>query len=574
MLEIASFFVIAWIHYLMVEFPLRSGDIFRIKYLKSTLAGYSVIVFLNSLFCMTIGYPRTTLTVLTAFYLIFGIVNFYIYRFHGDPFTLGELKNFKTAMAVVKGYTLTVPFGVLAGSGLLLLFVAVMIVSVHFDSFSRMTSLWIFVISGIAFFLYYLSPKPFLNKKLLLKPWNRILEECGYIPAFVLQTKCEMGSPMEKPEGYDKDSTVSFVRKLEKTENTDDRRPDIIFLVNETFYDLQEVMDLQSDKDALSGFRSIDGAIKGRTVTPRIGGGTSVSEYECLTANSMQLLPYVATPFNVLDMSRANTVLTYLKSLGYKTAATHPGESYSYRRNIAYPAMGFDNIFFGKDYEEPEFYGKRTSFMTDSSMYKNLIRWYQDLSKDEDPMFIYGLTIQNHGDYVSNTDDLSLIHTGGDFGKFNHIFDEFLSCIKLSDDAFMELISFFETVERDVIIVMTGDHAPSFVKEKDYLDLGGKDDFLSMSSTPYIIWSNRELHKPENTDAISMPYLLPTVFEAAGMRLPSYYDFLADMRTKIPVLKRSDDSGLSEEERKLLEFYYSFEYLNYSEPDATREFWV
>lgn len=39
-------------------------------------------------------------------------------------------------------------------------------------------------------------------------------------------------------------------------------------------------------------------------------------------------------------------------------------------------------------------------------------------------------------------------------------------------------------------------------------------------------------------------------------------------------MKRFDDSGLSDEERKLLELYYSFEYLNYTETNATREFWV
>ena len=324
----------------------------------------------------------------------------------------------------------------------------------------------------------------------------------------------------------------------------------------------------------LRNYYGINGAIRGRTVAPKIGGGTNASEYESLTANSLHLMPYVMTPFNVVNLKGANTVLTYLKGMGYKTFATHPGETFSYRRNVAYPAMGFDGITFGKDYKDPGYYGKRTEYITDSSMYDNLIRWYEKESRGDEPVFYYGLTIQNHGDWNVNPESETLVHVGKDFGKYTGIFNEFISCIRLSDVAFMKLTEYFKTVDRDVLIVMTGDHSPSFVKDRAFSDLGGKDDLLSLSSTPYIIWSNRELNRPEKSDLISMPFLLPTAFEAAGMRLSPYFEFLSKLRQEVPVLAGEDDNDLSESQRRLLDRYYSFEYLSYTEPEMTRGLFI
>ncbi len=173
-----------------------------------------------------------------------------------------------------------------------------------------------------------------------------------------------------------------------------------------------------------------------------------------------------------------------------------------------------------------------------------------------------------------NSDSQALVHAGKDFGRYTGIFNEFLSCIKLSDKAFLKLTEYFKTVDRDVVVVMTGDHSPSFVKDRAFRDMGGRDDPLSLSSTPYIIWSNRELNRPENSDVISMPLLLPTAFEASGMRLSPYFEFLSRLREDVPVFSWRDDHDLLEPQRVLLNRYYSFEFMNYTEPEATREFWI
>ena len=568
------FFILVLIHFFMVEFPLRYGRIFRTERIKGTIAGYGVTALLDSLFCLFFGYSVITLGVLTGVFFVFGVVDHFIYRFHGTPFTIGELKNFRTAMAVAGSYSFVMPLKMAFGEGVLLLCAVAVLIFNTYGSFSRLHSLGLSVFSAILVYLSFFSPKPFVKKKLVIRSWGPVIDRYGYIPAFVRQTVSELKGPMEKPEGFDREKTEAFIKDHKTGKRSSGRKPDVIFILNETFYDLEALTDVKADRDPLESFRSIEGAVRGRAVAARIGGGTNVSEYECLTANSMDLMSHVATPFNVVNLNGANTVLTYLKSMGYKTYATHPGETFSYRRNVAYPAMGFEGITFRKDYEDPEYYGKRTDYITDSSMYDNLIRWYEEAASGDDPVFFYGLTIQNHGDWNVNPEGEAIVHAGRDFGKYTRIINEFLSGISLSDEAFLKLTEYFKKADRDVVIVMTGDHSPSFVMERDFGSMTGTDDQLLLTSTPYIIWSNRGLAQPEACGTISMPFLLPTAFEAAGMQLCPYYEMLAGLRRSVPVFPGNDEKVLSDEKRELLDRYYSFEYLNYSEPDLTKNCWT
>ncbi len=71
MKDILFFIAVAGISYLLVEFPLRRSSIFYMENIKGTLAGYSVVAFLNSFFCLITGSVRVTLAALAVFYLFF-----------------------------------------------------------------------------------------------------------------------------------------------------------------------------------------------------------------------------------------------------------------------------------------------------------------------------------------------------------------------------------------------------------------------------------------------------------------------------------------------------------------------
>ena len=180
---------------------------------------------------------------------------------------------------------------------------------------------------------------------------------------------------VNKPEGY----SLEKVENINIEENEQQRvnqTPDVILILNETFYDLKMITDIETDHEYMSGIKSLDNSVHGYAVVPLPGGGTNCSEYEFLTSNSLQLMPGV-TPFNVLDLKNANTVVSHMKNLGYRTLGAHGSGALSYSRNRAYPDIGFDRIYFMEDFENIEYYGERW-YATDLSLYKNMINWYDN----------------------------------------------------------------------------------------------------------------------------------------------------------------------------------------------------
>lgn len=209
---------------------------------------------------------------------------------------------------------------------------------------------------------------------------------------------------------------------------------------------------------------------------------------DLLTSNSMYIMASSA-PFTYTGFSEKNaTLLTYLKSLGYMTTVMHNSTPYNYSRNIAFPAMGFDRIYLGKNsFSETNYYGNRP--ILDKDDYAGMLSLYE---KDTDePRFYYLLTYQNHGGYEQNDTSLDTVHTTRDLGDLTDDVDEYLSSIALSAKAFHALTEYFKSNERSVVICMVGDHAPSFISQ---LKANRKMDFeeteLWKRTVPYVIWSN------------------------------------------------------------------------------------
>lgn len=134
--------------------------------------------------------------------------------------------------------------------------------------------------------------------------------------------------------------------------------PDIILVLSESFYDFDLVTDLQADTEVMPVTKNLPNAVYGHTISPHVGGGTNSSEYEMLSSNSLMLMPSI-TPFNWLNLHNANSLVSYLKDLGYSTLAAHPYTNSNYRRDSAWLALGFDETHFQDDFPTKEYYGNR-----------------------------------------------------------------------------------------------------------------------------------------------------------------------------------------------------------------------
>ena len=178
---------------------------------------------------------------------------------------------------------------------------------------------------------------------------------------------------------------------------------------------------------------------------------------------------------------------------------------------------------------------------------------YEAMPEDK-PRFSFLVSIQSHGDYDMNDASLDIVHAATDYGDYDALMDEYLSCIKMTDAAVQELCDYFtaqyEKTGRKVIVAMAGDHAPSFVAHVADPSFAKADNELQIleRSTPFFIWANYPLeHTAAATSTadplnrMDMVMLTPTLLQQAGLPLSDYYEYLLEMKHNTPVVTAAND---------------------------------
>ena len=461
------------------------------------------------------------------------VANYYTLMFRNSPISTQDIHNMGTTLSVIDSYHFPITAFVI---GILIFFGLEIAVSARLYSLEKAKKRGfkkmvlknaLTVIFCISFMhMVYFAQNPIKPRNTFVWSWEDSYYKYGYVASSieVFQNSVNM---VNMPKGYEGEK-LSEKEESKTVKNTPGKTPDIIFILNETFYDMRDLLDIETDVEVMPFVDSLKH--RGKTVVAGTGGGTNKSEYELLTSNSLELMPAI-TPFNYLDFTDANSVVSFAEDLGYSTWGAHPAEALNYERGIVYPKLGFDQVLFREEFGEIEKYGWRP-YATDEFCYEKMIRDYESMG--DGPRLQYILTIQNHGGWDINEDSLDTVHTLKDFGENTALLNEFMSCVKKSDDAFRKLTEYFENCGRDVIVCMVGDHAPSFAR--DLVDPSSLEVTFALRSTPYAVWANFDISKYDIPKEISMPYIVPTVLDMAGANLSPYYSHMLKMRDSVPVL--------------------------------------
>ena len=492
---------------------------------------------------------------------VLALVNYYTRDLHGSAVMPEDVLNLSTAAEVMGSYTLQITGTVAA---IVLLYLPVLLAAwlqarLCADLPKRAApkaraARYAGCAAGIFAILYagYFAPFAPLPRSDAGWTWQTAYYRHGFLASSV-ETCRLLGDAVIQPAGYDESALPDIAAAAERPNAETDDRPDILLILSESLYDFSLVTDLQADTELMPVISALPNAVRGHTVSANVGGGTNVTEYEMLTSNSPMLVPTV-TPFNGLDFSDANSVVGYLKSLGYTTMAAHPYAASNYNRDVVWQQLGFDETHFMQDFPTQETYGARP-YQTDSATYRDWQALYEAMPADK-PRFSFLVSIQTHGDYTMNDDTQNIVHAATDYGAFDHTMDEYLSCVQMSDAAFGELCEYFTDLYartgRKVIVAMAGDHAPSFVAHVSDPALGQGDELtLLQRSTPFVIWANYPLphadaaqNPADPLNRMDMVMLTPTLLEQAGLPLSDYYRYLLTLKDAAPVVTGTQDYTL------------------------------
>ena len=251
------------------------------------------------------------------------------------------------------------------------------------------------------------------------------------------------------------------------------------------------------DERLVTYINSLDRA-KGHAYTSVFGAGTSASEFEFLTGNSMAFLPSGSIPYQQYILEPSASLASLLRENGYRTLAFHPGERTSWQRNQAYPRLGFDAYKCGDDMDVPQTF--EHGYVSDQSDFEQII-WEFEHKEEGQPLFLFNVTIQNHGSYTVE-DYPAQVQLTDEPGKYP-MAEQYLTLANKTDEAFRLLVDYFSQQEEPTIILMFGDHQPSV--EQEFLDkaYGITQDQMTMEQymgkykTPFLIWANYDLPDDE-----------------------------------------------------------------------------
>lgn len=499
--------------------------------------------------------PAGLLTLAIAYFV--GLANHVVFQLRGSYVTFGDLSAIGTALEVAGNYTYKPDR--YFWFALVIFLVAVVIIFLSrmpkpgkASSKSCVLSLLGAAFVAAAAICGYFSGILYRNVNGVSWDYNINIEHVGYVPFFLSnmheQTHVEC-------EDYSPEAVLDALNSSESSVAKSTQEPNIIMIQNEAFSDLSLVYDMETDRDILPFIHSLkENTVKGYLNLSVMVGPTANTEFEVLTRSSLAFLPYGCIPYSQYIKHGIPSFAEALKGqdIPYHTVAYHSYYSSGYNRVSTYHHMGFDeSVFenqFMKDFEPDQIF---RDYVTDEANFGRVIELYEESKKEhpDNPFFCFNVTIQNHGGYFGEYEFDEPVSVTN-FDAPDEV-ETYLSLIRMSDNAFRKLTEYFSEVDEPTILVMYGDHQPSFT-DKDVELLSehpawGDEQVQNISRhyVPYVIWANYDIEEADwmgtgrtqaELNTLSANYLASTVLQLAGLELSSYDRYLLDLQESVPAL--------------------------------------
>ena len=507
-------------------------------YVLINIAGIGImltlwLVFLNSV--------RRAVIANTAFFTVMSYVFYMVYLFRGEPFQFIDIFSFATAAEVAGAYSFVMTRALVAVTVAVLCVIGVIFQFRDYRLFKsipgRIISRGAAVAFMVAAYFFYLNVNWNGGLGILTDLFAPIktYKEYGTQVGFFCVAKYMQLTP---PEGYSLDEARAIAESVEVPEegNTGYTAPvNILCIMNESWGDLRLIGEVNSTEEIMPYYDSMtSNVIKGHSLVCIKGGGTAKTEYEFLTGNSVKRFPAMV-PYVSYFTHDQYSLVTTLKDQGYYTIAMHPYIGSNWNRYSAYEKLQFDTFMTIDDFDPNA--DKLHGHITDKANYDKII---EVVEESEDPVFLFDITMQNHGGYSAN-DTAQKVRITDYHGEGADALNRYVTLLKASDDALQYLIEYFEKSDEPTIILMFGDHFPTLADAYWEQLSGDVYDNLSIEeqqmyyNTPFVIWANYPISEELDVQT-SVNFLGTLVMQQTNLEMPAYNWFLADMYKTMPAL--------------------------------------
>ena len=536
---------------------------------------YNIILFelIMVLLFMLTGSLRIALFIEMGFFIFYGLANYFVFSFRSLPIQPWDLYSIRTAVSVAGNYDYDLTYEVKRSLRIFFVLLIVVAIGGKFNIRKKHLVRGIGTALSVILLIVYVSilgNENFAINTLQIfdKPFfiDAMSYKNGTALAFIYEAKKYM--TVEVPQGYNTNEQEKILASKE-TDVMQERKPNIIVIMDETFSDPSVLGDFDTNEDYMPFIHSLQNGAE-NTVTGNLhvsvkGGNTANTEFEFLTGNTMAFLPQGSIAYQQFIHSEVPTLASYLQSIGYTTRAAHPYYANGWDRYKVYPLLGFQQA----DYVESFPQVKIRDYISDEAAFSYIEDAYEN--KGNSPLFFFEVTMQNHSGYTEKYDNFipDVIMEDGGTDELS----TYLSLMKKTDSAFKDLIDYFSNQHEEVIVVFFGDHQPNDSVVEPILEHNGKataalteQERKDRYVVPFVIWANFDIEEEHDIE-ISANYLSLLAFEKAGITLYPYQQFLKEIRMDIPVISAEEIQYAKEnqgEEALLnyqrMQYYMMFKY--------------
>ncbi|RTE11145.1 LTA synthase family protein [Paenibacillus whitsoniae] len=375
----------------------------------------------------------------------------------------------------------------------------------------------------------------------------------GLALAFTLNVK---NSIVQKPDTYNESAIASAAAGIQQAEVSGatgaglkkavslpaGKKPNVIFIMSEAFWDPTLLTNVKFSEDPVPTIHRLQKeSATGYLLSPQFGGGTANVEFEVLTGNSMSFLPGGSIPYQQYVSKPLPSLASYFAGLGYKSMGIHSYEGWFWDRNTVYKQLGFETFKSSEYFTNPEIKGY---FISDAEVARNIIA---ETDKTENPMFIYTVTMQNHGPYDEPRYGENKYKAEGNLSaQAKSILETYTQGAHDADQSLQMLIDHYAESDEPTMLIFYGDHLPMLgmdyqvYKEAGFISTSNANAWTleenkKMHSTPLVMWSNFTMPK-EGLGTISASFLGAHVLDMLQLQKPANFTLDSEVAKQTPGL--------------------------------------
>ena len=297
---------------------------------------------------------------------------------------------------------------------------------------------------------------------------------------------------IKKSGEYSEEYMESLKKDLDDVEpEANDKTPNIIFVQLESFFDPTHVKGISLSENPLPNYQKlISEYSSGYLSVPCFGAGTCNTEFEVQTGINIDDFGPGEYPYRTIMKSKVCESMAYdLKKLGYSTHAIHNNDGTFYDRNLVFSHLGYDtftSIEYMDGFEKTPMGWAKDYVLTDEID--------KALNSTSGTDYVFTISVQGHGDYPSTpvegyTPEINV--TNFPVAEQQSAFEYYVNQIHEMDNFIGELIEKLSERDEETVLVLYGDHLPTFDFTDDMLSNGDK------FQTQYVIWSNFQMDKQD-----------------------------------------------------------------------------